>query len=963
MFDVLCSLLLSCLYLFLYSAFLFSPLWVQIIQYLAIFILTLSSLIGCFRNRGYLPDQSFGRPGRDSFGRENEIEREISRELHRLRELDSWSSRPDDPYTERGEIYRERELDRSWTRDMDQDYDLRYRDHVQDWDQDRLRARGPIREPYQDFPDQGDYRGRDRSRGYERSRGQNYNRYRDDDRSRDRHLDRPRGRSRDEGRRDERSRSRERRTRWDTDSGDRRLSPDRDDREHRRQGPRDPGPPTSVIMLHGLRDEISEDDVLQELYAAEVAFRDVRIVRNKIGYTRGFGFVEFDTPEAAKEWMDYLKGGPLKVLGYNIGVEYSRPKEGQEKDWNCVKCGTQNFSSRRRRTCFSCGTPKDDSGNKEDKEKENSSYSAPPCKVVMFKGLDVLTNEDAIRAALSAITVLPIYDIRLIKDKVTGTSRGFCFVELATIEEATQLLELIAAMNPPFMIDGRVITTLYARKSEPSPVPTTKSTSNVAAAAIEQAQWSSIPGQPVAAGVAANAIAQAQAANTAGMTTAAYAAQPYPMRYDQQQAVSSTPSVSEGVASSTNAQTAQSTAQLAAATTTPSVAAATPAVTAPVVSSFVYDPSSGYYYDSTTGFYYDANTQYYYNPATAQYFYWDDTTQQYIPVAANGAAAAAPEASVTPGADTNTVDSSANAAKEKQKKAKSLQAKKIAKDMERWAKNVNATKTQSAPAAEEKKPSLEDTEFKKPMAPPPKFASLSSLSIAKNLASMQQLPKRVTASPLAAMATEEEPAPSPLGTLAQYGDDDDSDTEEDPSAQFTDLKLMACLLCKRQLPSREALDKHMQFSDLHKQNLEIHKKMSMTEEQREEYERKEREAKYRDRAKERREKYGQPDSSSNYAPPNRKRKAGFTPTSPYEQPTKAKIPENNIGNQMLKAMGWSEGRGLGKEGQGIVNPIQATMRSQNAGLGSRGSSYGSVTGGESDRERQRKLAYSRFHDA
>ena len=34
--------------------------------------------------------------------------------------------------------------------------------------------------------------------------------------------------------------------------------------------------------------------------------------------------------------------------------------------------------------------------------------------------------------------------------------------------------------------------------------------------------------------------------------------------------------------------------------------------------------------------------------------------------------------------------------------------------------------------------------------------------------------------------------------------------------KFTDLKLMACLLCKRQFSDREGLTRHMQFSDLHK---------------------------------------------------------------------------------------------------------------------------------------------------
>ena len=36
--------------------------------------------------------------------------------------------------------------------------------------------------------------------------------------------------------------------------------------------------------------------------------------------------------------------------------------------------------------------------------------------------------------ALQAVTSLPIQDIRVIKDKISGMGRGFCFVDLASIE-------------------------------------------------------------------------------------------------------------------------------------------------------------------------------------------------------------------------------------------------------------------------------------------------------------------------------------------------------------------------------------------------------------------------------------------------------------------------------------------------------------------------------------------------
>ena len=50
---------------------------------------------------------------------------------------------------------------------------------------------------------------------------------------------------------------------------------------------------------------------------------------------------------------------------------------------------------------------------------------------------------------------------------------------------------------------------------------------------------------------------------------------------------------------------------------------------------------------------------------------------------------------------------------------------------------------------------------------------------------------------------------------AEYGEDD-SDPEDDINDKFTDLSIMACLLCKRQFPNKEALERHQKFSDLHK---------------------------------------------------------------------------------------------------------------------------------------------------
>lgn len=166
---------------------------------------------------------------------------------------------------------------------------------------------------------------------------------------------------------------------------------------------------------------------------------------------------------------------------------------------------------------------------------------------------------------------------------------------------------------------------------------------------------------------------------------------------------------------------------------------------------------------------------------------------------------------------------------------------------------------------------------------------------------------------------------------------------------------MACLLCRRQFPNKEALQRHQQLSDLHKQNLEIQRRSKLTEAELVELERKETELKYRDRAAERREKYGVPE------PPAPKKKF-FLPPKPtvdYEQPTKDGLTSDNIGNKMLQAMGWQEGRGLGRHQQGITAPIGASLRTKGTGLGIKGSAF-ELSASDTYKDAVKKAMFARF---
>lgn len=45
------------------------------------------------------------------------------------------------------------------------------------------------------------------------------------------------------------------------------------------------------------------------------------------------------------------------------------------------------------------------------------------------------------------------------------------------------------------------------------------------------------------------------------------------------------------------------------------------------------------------------------------------------------------------------------------------------------------------------------------------------------------------------------------------------------------------------------------------------------------------------------------------------------------------IPDSNVGNQMLRGMGWKPGQGLGKDNAGQMFPVKAVKRPRNLGFG------------------------------
>ncbi|CUA72458.1 hypothetical protein RSOLAG22IIIB_01127 [Rhizoctonia solani] len=161
---------------------------------------------------------------------------------------------------------------------------------------------------------------------------------------------------------------------------------------------------------------------------------------------------------------------------------------------------------------------------------------------------------------------------------------------------------------------------------------------------------------------------------------------------------------------------------------------------------------------------------------------------------------------------------------------------------------------------------------------------------------------------------------------------------------YGDPGAMTCLLCSRQFKSVEMLKRHSNESELHKTNLgkpELVEAAKTKIEAARQANPADAKPKYRDRAAERRVALRQPDHpmpepGQGQGQGDKKRKWAEGPPPPAPPPAPPVQPgkdDNNVGNKLLKKMGWSEGAGLGTGGDGRVNPVETAIYEQGVGIG------------------------------
>lgn len=172
---------------------------------------------------------------------------------------------------------------------------------------------------------------------------------------------------------------------------------------------------------------------------------------------------------------------------------------------------------------------------------------------------------------------------------------------------------------------------------------------------------------------------------------------------------------------------------------------------------------------------------------------------------------------------------------------------------------------------------------------------------------------------------------------------------------YADRDSLQCLICQRKFPKAGVLSLHERESEMHRANLADQSNIDRAISQlarigktpRKMVPAKNKGQQYRDRARERRQAYNQPNA------PRRKAPAESAPT--IKEPEKPAAPSK--GASLLGKMGWTAGEGLGADRSGRTDVIATDVYAAGVGLGAEGGKLGDAA---AEAARKTKDNYSDF---
>lgn len=600
---------------------------------------------------------------------------------------------------------------------------------------------------------------------------------------------------------------------------------------------------------------------------------------------------------------DHSNGVLFVIDGRTITLEYSRDKftgnsqrlEREPRivksDWICGNCNGQNFA--KRNECYRCSQPKSENSLLVNPSGEplvdTIMTTDTPGTFLVAQGFNPLMTEDDIANIFRQFAV--VKSCVLVMDYSKQISRGIAYIEFHTVEYAAFCIDGVRKVGLK-VEEGREIKLNYANIVYMNKLLTVQQQqyqhlmNPMAIAAMQAAQWSS-----------SNTFLQQQQQQEA-YNTALYNATMKPK--------SVWPPVFE-----TNG------------------------------GAYVFQAQSGSFFEQISGFYYFPKTKLYYNSSTAEYFVHSPTSDP--PFSKYDAAAAAGTTSTinSESPALNQDDSSSTTAASSNVNVAELMKKPVIISLGAASKKTNAVTNkkvlvnQWGGGDDDDEDDDKKNVSNKPLPPvvKSKYAKAGPLINTPDAATAAHLSKY--GPPVLADTSS--------GTTRSRSDSNvDSNPVEAPAniqagssaavavvavaAVSTNGKFI-CHLCKRQFNSAQHLAQHEQGSQLHKDNL-LKKQAEESG------------PVYRDRAAERRNNFGSSDPavSLRYYNGNnddavsggdkKRRKEDHIPTA-VAAPVSLTEDSSNMGNQLLRKMGWNDGKGLGKEENGMSETVAEKM-SQNS---------------------------------
>ncbi|KAJ3288580.1 hypothetical protein HDU79_004746 [Rhizoclosmatium sp. JEL0117] len=655
----------------------------------------------------------------------------------------------------------------------------------------------------------------------------------------------------------------------------------------RKQHSNEKGTPTQHIVLQGLPPSANDQSVHAGLESLGACLETVRVVLDKgSGLAKGFAFVKFISTQHARVFMDAHFPFVSICGGNRVRLEYSKATATVDDDWVCSNCGITNF--RHRVMCFQCKLSKDAAVVKPEPlqievNDGRKDVGTIPCNLLVALNLDILTTEETFHASLAQYQT-PITQVRLVKDRQTHQSYGFGFIEFADIPTATAFLAQTYTLGG-LHIDNRAITLAFANTGSFVQV-------------FERSEWVTSFYQ-----TDANGICYLRYWDEAAYATA------FPSFMgilDELETAAAAAAAGGGGGGGGGKQMEGG--GLAGGESFASIDDELAAFMEEVGEVQVGGEEIV--------------------EVSKQVSSEKDALESEEKMGLGVVAVAAPVV-VAP--------------------ATAVRGDYVEDEMQYYQGRRSSDELQQERAGEERQ-ELELSEYDRAQMNPARLAMLSD----------EPIPDTYMETDEAYPEPEEEPTMEPIDLS------DDALLQRLPSIdeinrEKSDLSLMACLLCERQFKGIDELTKHQVKSGLHKTNLQALRELQISDlrasllaqiAQQEEASMKQSNTQYRNRAAERRKMYGQPSKvpSERHAPyptssSSSSKSRMYAPGQGYGterafpivpvQPTVNGIGDDNIGNKMLKAMGWKEGSGLGAKRDGIVAPIAPDGYAKGVGLGNK----------------------------